>query len=176
MATGTLNGFSRYQQVHSWVCCDFVNNELPDTWKINHSQCQFHLVRKKIIARHICHGLEGMTYITYNASISSLNKTHRREFPNSPMPLNKTHRREFPNSPMVKTLPSNAGDVGSIPAWGDKIPHASGAKKPKHRQCCDKFSKDLKKKKIPRGNCITMEMVTVGKVFTTGGTKLLTKR
>ena len=78
---------------------------------------------------------------------------------------------------MVKTLPSNAGDVGSIPGWGDKIPHASGAKKPKQRQYCDKFSKDLKKKKkIPRGNCITLEVVTVGKEFTTGGTKLLTKR
>ena len=24
---------------------------------------------------------------------------------------------------MVKTLPSNAGGVGSIPGWGAKIPH-----------------------------------------------------
>ena len=28
---------------------------------------------------------------------------------------------------MVKTSPSNAGDAGSIPVWGTKIPHASGA-------------------------------------------------
>ena len=27
---------------------------------------------------------------------------------------------------MVKNLPSNAGDVGSIPAQGTKIPHATG--------------------------------------------------
>ena len=25
---------------------------------------------------------------------------------------------------MVKTLPSSAGGVGSIPGWGDEIPHA----------------------------------------------------
>ena len=27
---------------------------------------------------------------------------------------------------MVKSPPSNAGDVSSIPDWGTKIPHASG--------------------------------------------------
>ena len=26
---------------------------------------------------------------------------------------------------MVKSLPCNAGDVGSIPGWGTKIPHAA---------------------------------------------------
>ena len=60
------------------------------------------------------------------------------------MRLKISRGRDFPGSPVVKTLPSNAGDVGSIPGWGDKIPHASGAKKPKQRQYCDKFSKDLK--------------------------------
>ena len=29
---------------------------------------------------------------------------------------------------MVKTLPSRAGGVSSIPGWGAKIPHATGAK------------------------------------------------
>ena len=32
----------------------------------------------------------------------------------------------FPGSPVVKNLPSNAGDAGSIPGWGTKIPHAAG--------------------------------------------------
>ena len=27
-------------------------------------------------------------------------------------------------SPVAKTSPSKAGDVGSIPGWGTKIPHA----------------------------------------------------
>ena len=27
---------------------------------------------------------------------------------------------------MVKNPPSNAGDVGSIPGWGTKIPYATG--------------------------------------------------
>ena len=27
---------------------------------------------------------------------------------------------------MVKNLPSNAGDVGSLPGWGIKIPRAMG--------------------------------------------------
>ena len=31
-----------------------------------------------------------------------------------------------PGGPMVKNPPSNAGDVGSIPGRGTKIPHAAG--------------------------------------------------
>ena len=31
---------------------------------------------------------------------------------------------DFPGSPVVKTPPSNAEDVGSIPGQGTKIPHA----------------------------------------------------
>ena len=34
--------------------------------------------------------------------------------------------RDFPAGPVVKNLPSNAGDVGSIPGRGTKIPHAAG--------------------------------------------------
>ena len=32
---------------------------------------------------------------------------------------------------MVKNLPSNAGDVGSIPGQGTKIPHATGQLRPR---------------------------------------------
>ena len=32
---------------------------------------------------------------------------------------------DFPGAPVVKTPPSSAGDVGSIPGWGTKIPHAA---------------------------------------------------
>ena len=39
--------------------------------------------------------------------------------------------RDFPGGPVVKTLPSNAGGMGSIPGRGAKIPHASPAKKHK---------------------------------------------
>ena len=45
----------------------------------------------------------------------------------------KTTMREFPCGPVVKNPPSNAGDVGSIPGWGTKIPHAGGATKPARR-------------------------------------------
>ena len=34
--------------------------------------------------------------------------------------------RDFPSGPMVKNTSSNAGDLGSIPGWGTKIPHAGG--------------------------------------------------
>ena len=34
--------------------------------------------------------------------------------------------RDFPGGPVVKNLPSNAGDTGSIPGQGTKIPHAMG--------------------------------------------------
>ena len=37
---------------------------------------------------------------------------------------------DFPGSPAVKNWPSSAGDLGSIPAWGTKIPHAPGQVKP----------------------------------------------
>ena len=32
--------------------------------------------------------------------------------------------RDFPGGPVVKNLPSNTGDVGSIPDQGTKIPRA----------------------------------------------------
>ena len=38
-----------------------------------------------------------------------------------------THKpglRDFPGGPVVKNPPCNAGDVGLIPGWGTKIPHA----------------------------------------------------
>ena len=34
--------------------------------------------------------------------------------------------RDFPDGPMVKNLPCNAGDTGSIPGRGTKIPYAMG--------------------------------------------------
>ena len=34
--------------------------------------------------------------------------------------------RDFPGGPVVKNPPSNAGDKGSVPGWGTKIPHATG--------------------------------------------------
>ena len=34
--------------------------------------------------------------------------------------------RDFPGGPVVKNLLSNAGDTGSIPGQGTKIPHAMG--------------------------------------------------
>ena len=40
--------------------------------------------------------------------------------------VNNKNIRDFPGGPVVKNLPSNAGDVSSIPSWGDKSPHAMG--------------------------------------------------
>ena len=47
---------------------------------------------------------------------------------------------------MVKALSSNAGDIGSIPGRGAKIPHASRPKKQiiEQKQHCDKFNKGFK--------------------------------
>ena len=33
---------------------------------------------------------------------------------------------DFPGGSVVKNLPCNAGDMGLIPGWGTKIPHATG--------------------------------------------------
>ena len=38
----------------------------------------------------------------------------------------KSLSRDFPGGPVVKNPCSNAGDEGSIPGQGTKIPHASG--------------------------------------------------
>ena len=37
----------------------------------------------------------------------------------------RKNEKDFPGGPMVN-LPSNAGDTGSIPGQGTKIPHATG--------------------------------------------------
>ena len=34
--------------------------------------------------------------------------------------------RDFPGGPTVKNPSFNAGDAGSIPGWGTKIPRAAG--------------------------------------------------
>ena len=36
--------------------------------------------------------------------------------------------QDYPGNPVVKTLPSNAGDVGLMPSWGAKLPHTSWLK------------------------------------------------
>ena len=58
----------------------------------------------------------------------------------------KKQQEDFPGSPVVKTSPSNARGVGSIPVQGTKIPRASWAKKQEHakKQCCNKLNKDFK--------------------------------
>ena len=54
--------------------------------------------------------------------------------------------RGFPGSPVVKTLPSSAGAMVSIPGQGARIPRTLGPKNQtmKQKQCCDEFNKDLK--------------------------------
>ena len=42
----------------------------------------------------------------------------------------KRSLRDFPGGPVVKNPPSNAGDMGSIPGQGTKIPHAMGQLSP----------------------------------------------
>ena len=53
---------------------------------------------------------------------------------------------------MVRTSPSNAGSVDSIPGGKAKIPQASGPKNSnsKQKQYCNKFSKDFKNGSHPK--------------------------
>ena len=57
----------------------------------------------------------------------------------------KRESRDFPGHPVVKTLPSSAGNAGSIPGQGTKIPQTSGqkTKNMKQKQYCNKFNKDF---------------------------------
>ena len=52
--------------------------------------------------------------------------------------------RDFPGGPVVKTLPSNAGGVGSVPGQGAKTPHVTWPKNQntKQKQYFNKFNKD----------------------------------
>jgi len=73
----------------------------------------------------------------------------------------------FPGGPVVKTLPSNAQGVGSIPAWEAKIPHAL---QPKHqsinqKQYCNKFNKDFKNG--PGQKSLKKKQKHYGRIFTT---------
>ena len=45
---------------------------------------------------------------------------------------------DFPGGSLVKNLPSSAGDMGSIPHWRNKIPHAAGQPSPRAttREAC----------------------------------------
>ena len=56
------------------------------------------------------------------------------------------HCLDFPGSAVVGSSPSRAGDAGSIPGRGTKMPNASGPKTQsmKLKQYCNKFSKTLK--------------------------------
>ena len=40
--------------------------------------------------------------------------------------ISNVRKGDFAGGPVVKNLPSNAGDVGSIPAQETEIPHVSG--------------------------------------------------
>ena len=44
--------------------------------------------------------------------------------------LHIKNQGDFTGSPVIKNLPSNAGDVGSIPGYGIKILHAVGQLRP----------------------------------------------
>ena len=68
------------------------------------------------------------------------------------VPFPKMSKRDFPGGPVVKTSPSNAGGVGSIPVQGTTIPHALWQNKQtnkkktqniKQKQYCNKFNKDF---------------------------------
>ena len=45
--------------------------------------------------------------------------------------LKKSKHWNFPGGPVVKNQPSNAGDEGSVPGRGTKIPHAMGLLSPR---------------------------------------------
>ena len=55
--------------------------------------------------------------------------------------------RDLPGGPVVKTSPSNAWGVGSVPGGVDNIPHASGSANQniKQKQYCNKLNKGFTK-------------------------------
>jgi len=64
--------------------------------------------------------------------------------------------RSFPGCSVVKTSPSNAGGVGSIPGWGAKIPHALRPKNKKQNK--------QQKQYCNRSNVVTDSIKTLKRV------------
>ena len=60
---------------------------------------------------------------------------------------------------MVKNLPSSAGDVGLIPGWGTKIPHAT---KPAHS---NKDLRQPKKRKVLFSQLVSQQQRNKGRNF-----------
>ena len=61
--------------------------------------------------------------------IGSMSKS-KLKLPRAPLPLNISVW-DFPGGVVVGNLPSSAGDMGSTPGWGTKIPHAAGQVSPR---------------------------------------------
>ena len=72
--------------------------------------------------------ISALPKITGSRAHSSCDLPHE-----DPEPLTFKMQRcwDVPGSPVVKSLPSNAGDTGSIPGQGTKIPHAVGQQSPR---------------------------------------------
>ena len=62
------------------------------------------------------------------------------------VPFKITLDWDFPGAPVVKTSPSNARGVGSIPNWGAKTPHALQPtnQNMKQKPYCNKLIKTLR--------------------------------
>ena len=62
------------------------------------------------------------------------NFTHERAgvtvFISNSFKTKEHYSRDFPGGPVVKNPPCDAGDEGSIPDWGTKIPDAAGQLSP----------------------------------------------
>ena len=48
----------------------------------------------------------------------------------------------FPSGPLVENLTCNAGNMGSIPSWGTKIPHSPEKLSPVAREKPEQLKKD----------------------------------
>ena len=84
-------------------------------WSYQHFRCQHNPCREGM--RRTLLRWKKLFQLHFNPPIT---------LPSSGAVSNISVSRGFPGGPMVKTLPPNAGDVGSIPGRGTKIPSAWG--------------------------------------------------
>ena len=105
----------------------YIHSSLPvSEWHL----FKFHFVNENVsIKRENARFKLKNTYLSYNPT----RKKYQSPIPSNEILYNKlkvlSQERKywnFPAGPVVKNLPSSAGDVGSIPGQGTKIPHAVG--------------------------------------------------
>ena len=67
-------------------------------------------------------------------NLQNIQTAHTALYQKTNSPIKKWAEWDFPGGPVVKNSPCNAGDAGSIPGQGTKIPHVAWPKEKRKKR------------------------------------------